>query len=133
MKRQEKFCANPSCKDIITDYKSSSRKFCCTACKNNYHYNKKLEEQEDSISNERALKRFKRLLKEMLELEIESFNYKVDSYFFNNLVFPSQKLLMLDNGEKLYVIQFDNILLNLDYKTNLIKIIKHERTNKSFS
>ena len=69
----------------------------------------------------------------MLELEIESFNYKVDSYFFNNLVFPSQKLLMLDNGEKLYVIQFDNILLNLDYKTNLIKIIKHERTNKSFS
>ena len=62
-----------------------------TPCKNSYHYNKKLEEQEVSIANERAIKRFIRLLKEMLELEIESFKFKMDSYFFNNTVFPSQK------------------------------------------
>lgn len=132
MKRPEKVCANPKCNDRITDYKSTRRKFCSTTCKNSYHHNKKLEEQEDSIANERAIKRLKRLLKEMQELEIESFKFKIDSYFFNNVVFPSQKLLKLDNGDKLYVIRFDNILINIDEKTNLIKIIKHERINKSY-
>ena len=126
MKRPEKVCANPKCNDRITDYKSTRRKFCSTPCKNSYHHNKKLEEQEDSIANERAIKRLKRFLKEMQELEIESFKFKKDSYFFDNVVFPSQKLLKLDNGDKLYVIRFDNILINIDEKTNLIKIIKHE-------
>lgn len=126
MKRPEKVCANPKCNDRITDYKSTRRKFCSTPCKNSYHHNKKLEEQEDSIANERAIKRLKRFLKEMQELEIESFKFKRDSYFFDNVVFPSQKLLKLDNGDKLYVIRFDNILVNIDEKTNLIKIIKHE-------
>jgi hypothetical protein len=126
MKRPEKVCANPKCNDRITDYKSTRRKFCSTPCKNSYHHNKKLEEQEDSIANERAIKRLKRFLKEMQELEIESFKFKRDSYFFDNVVFPSQKLLKLDNGDKLYVIRFDNILINIDEKTNLIKIIKHE-------
>ena len=132
MKRPEKVCENPNCKERITDYKSTRRKFCSSPCKNNYHHNKKLEEQEDSIANERAIKRLKRLLKEMQELEIESFKFKMDSYFFNNVVFPSQKLLKLDDGDKLYVIQFDNILINIDEKINLIKIIKHERINKSY-
>lgn len=126
MKRPEKVCANPKCNDRITDYKSTRRKFCSTPCKNSYHHNKKLEEQEDSIANERAIKRLKRFLKEMQELEIESFKFKRDSYFFDNVVFPSQKLLKLDDGDKLYVIRFDNILINIDEKTNLIKIIKHE-------
>ncbi len=126
MKRPEKVCANPKCNDRITDYKSTRRKFCSTPCKNSYHHNRKLEEQEDSIANERAIKRLKRFLKEMQELEIESFKFKRDSYFFDNVVFPSQKLLKLDNGDKLYVIRFDNILINIDEKTNLIKIIKHE-------
>ena len=132
MKRPEKVCENPNCKERITDYKSTRRKFCSTTCKNSFQNNKKLEEQEDSIANERAIKRLKRLLKEMQELEIESFKFKMDSYFFNNVVFPSQKLLKLDDGDKLYVIQFDNILINIDEKINLIKIIKHERINKSY-
>lgn len=133
MKKPEKTCANPLCNAKIHDYKSASRKFCSTPCKNSYHYNKKLEEQEDSIANEKAIKRFFRLLKEMQELEIESFKFKMESYFFNNIAFPSQKLFISDDGDKLYVIRFDNILINIDDKTNLIKIIKHERTNKSFS
>jgi hypothetical protein len=133
MKRPEKICVNPQCKEKIPEYKSSARKFCSSSCKNSYHYNKKLEEQEESIANERAIKRFIRLLKEMQEFEIEDFNFKKDSYFFNNIVFPSQKLFISDNGDKLYVIRFDNILINIDDETNLIKIIKHERTNKSFS
>lgn len=132
MKKPEKTCANPLCKEKIQEYKSATRKFCSTPCKNSYHYNKKLEEQEVSIANERAIKRFIRLLKEMLELEIESFKFNMDSYFFNNTVFPSQKHYKTENGNTLNVIQFDNILINIDDKTNLIKIIKHEQSNKSF-
>ena len=54
MKRPEKVCANPKCNDRITDYKSTRRKFCSTPCKNSYHHNKKLEEQEDSIAKAQA-------------------------------------------------------------------------------
>lgn len=133
MRRPILHCKNPRCNKIIIDCKSSKRKFCGNPCKNNYHFNKKQEEEADSIENSRAINRFKRFLKEMRDMEIDSFCYKEDSHFFNNVVFPSQKLLNQDNGEKLYVIQFDNILIHVNDETNLIKIIKHERTNKSFS
>ncbi len=133
MKRPEKVCANPNCNERIKDYKSTRRKFCSEQCKNSYHYNKKLEEEADSIENSRAIKKLKRFLKEMLELEIESFKFKTDSYFFNNIILPSKQLYKKDNGDKIYVIQFDNILINIDESTNQIKIIKNERINKTFS
>lgn len=133
MKRPEKVCANPNCKETIKDYKSNRKKFCSEQCKNSYHYYKKLEEEADSIENSRAIKKLKRFLKEMLELEIESFKFKTDSYFFNNIILPSKQLYKKDNGDKIYVIQFDNILINIDESTNQIKIIKNERINKTFS
>lgn len=133
MKRPEKICVNPQCREKIIYYKSTKRKFCSASCKNSYHYDKKLEEHEVSITNDRAIKRLVRFLKEMQEFEIESFKIKKESFFFKNIIFPSKKQLNMDNGQILYVIQFDNILINLDDKDNSIKIINYEHTKKSFN
>lgn len=132
MKKPVKICFNPQCEEEIKDYASARKKFCCAKCKSSYHNNKKMEDEEESITNARAINRLKRFLKEMLELEIESFKFKSESYFFNNTVLPSKQILIKDNGEKLYVIKFDNIIINIDENTNQLKIIKNERTNKTF-
>lgn len=131
MKRPEKVCANPKCNDRITDYKSTRRKFCSTTCKNSFHHNKKLEEQEDSIANERAIKRLKRFLKEMEEMEIDSFVYKEKSFFFNNIVLPTKQTFIHDDGEKYFVSRLDNFLVHKERNTKTIKIFKHGPISKT--
>lgn len=131
MKRPEKVCANPKCNDKITDYKSNRRKFCSTTCKNSFHHNKKLEEQEDSIANERAIKRLKRFLKEMEEMEIELFVYKKESYFFNNIVLPTKQTYIHDDGVEYLVSRLDNFLVHKEKNTKTIKIFKHGPINKT--
>lgn len=131
MKRPEKVCANPKCNDRITDYKSTRRKFCSSPCKNSFHHNKKLEEQEDSIANERAIKRLKRFLKEMEEMEIDSFVYKKESYFFNNIVLPTKQTFIHDDGEEYLVSRLDNFLVHKERNTKTIKLFKHGPINKT--
>lgn len=131
MKRPEKVCENPNCIERITDYKSTRRKFCSTTCKNNYHHNKKLEEQEDSIANERAIKRLKRFLKEMEEMEIDLFVYKKESYFFNNIVLPTKQTYIHDDGVEYLVSRLDNFLVHKEKYTKTIKLFKHGPINKT--
>lgn len=131
MKKPVLICKNPTCKEIIVNYKSRKKQFCCVPCKNSYNYYKRQEEQEDSIANAKALNRLKRVLKEMLDMEIDSITYREDSYFFNNLVLPSTQTLIDDNENEYLVVRLDDVLIHRIKNSNTIKIIKYERINKT--
>lgn len=131
MKRYPIICKNPNCRDEIIEYKSRKKEFCCLPCKNSYNYYKRQEEQEDSISNAKAINRLKRVLKEMHDMEIESITYKEDSYFFNNLVLPSTQTFIDDDGKEYLVTRLDEILIHRIKNSNTIKLIKYERINKT--
>jgi hypothetical protein len=56
MYREEKKCKNPECDSLLSNTENPKKIFCNNSCKSRYHYLKDLEENEEIIWIEKALR-----------------------------------------------------------------------------
>lgn len=56
MYREEKKCKNPECDFLLSIRENPKKIFCDNSCKSRYHYLKDLEENEEIILTEKALR-----------------------------------------------------------------------------
>lgn len=66
MKRIEKKCKNPECDEIIQYFENPKKLFCDSTCKSRYHYLKDLEENEEIICVEKALRLNYKIIKNFI-------------------------------------------------------------------
>lgn len=71
MKRIEKKCKNPECDGLIMYHENPKKLFCDLSCKNRYHYLKDTNENAETISLSKALRK----------------NYKIIMYFISKGIF----------------------------------------------
>ena len=71
MKRKEKKCKNPECDALIQYFENPKKLFCNSSCKSKYHYLKDTDENAETISLSKALRK----------------NYKIIMYFISKGIF----------------------------------------------
>ena len=71
MKREEKKCKNPECDGLIKYNENPKKLFCDLSCKNRFHYLKDTDENAETISLNKALRK----------------NYKIIMYFISKGIF----------------------------------------------
>ena len=71
MQRIEKKCKNPECDGLIKYHENPKKLFCDLSCKNRYHYLKDTDENAETISLSKALRK----------------NYKIIMYFISKGIF----------------------------------------------
>jgi hypothetical protein len=103
MLRKEKKCKNPECEEPIQFFDNPKKLYCNDTCKSRYHYLKDLEENEEIIWIEKALR----------------LNYKIIKNFINKGVYVvnSDVIKALGFNMRVYIDIEQKFFRGLGYKS----------------
>lgn len=111
MKQPIKKCCNPECEDIIHDYISSKRRFCCDKCRNRYGFLQRKEKNKNMDSYVRNLKALEKLLNHLLQFDIDRISKEdMDKSLLKSFNLPHMESRLID-GNKITGSTVGNIFL----------------------
>lgn len=126
MYREEKKCKNPECDAIIEFYENPKKIFCNNTCKSRYHYLKDLEENEEIIWLEKALRTNYKIIVNFISKGIYVVNADViKALGFNRKVFMDSIDIFCNGIDVQYFNRIKDVFFRYDVVANNIIIYKN--------